>query len=115
MVQTFFPPYVSKELWSGQCYCYWHIEFLLSPTMEIKRDNKLEWKSKSLLACGQERHKGASAERKGAGDQLVRDRDCGAFIRQRLERSAFSCCVEVGLCLCLHCHVARYYMRRTYH
>ena len=40
--------------------------------------------SKSVLACALGRHEGTGAERKGVGDWLVREGDCGAFIRQRL-------------------------------
>ena len=36
--------------------------------------------NKSLLACAQERHKGAGAETEGARDLLVREQDCGAFL-----------------------------------
>ena len=42
-------------------------------------------------------------ERKGAGDRLVGQQDFGAFVRQKLERSALLWHVEVGLSLLLCC------------
>ena len=53
-------------------------------------------------------------ERKGAGDRLIREQDCGAFIRQSLGGRALSRHVAAELRLHLRYHKARYYMRRMH-